>query len=109
MPNQRAAGQVLINIPMKVGDLEVLNSCVKRSRYENRSAFVRDAIREKLLRLGFVIDEEAFKGQSRVGKGGPKPRDGTVGRKSSDTPADDSKNESETKLARRRFKGRRGL
>ena len=69
MPNQRSPGQVLINVPVKESFRRELNDCVRKSGYLDRSAFIRDAIREKLIRMG-IIPPEKCDPPSRIGKGG---------------------------------------
>jgi len=71
MPNQRAEGQKLINVPMKIKLIEELDAAAKDSGYEDRSKFIRDAIKEKLKRDGYHVSDDLFEPPSRFGKGGP--------------------------------------
>jgi Arc/MetJ-type ribon-helix-helix transcriptional regulator len=74
MPNQRAAGQKLINVPMSEKFIELLDGSVRRSGYSDRSKFIRDAIAEKLQRDGLDVPSvDEVLAPSRLGKGGPRP------------------------------------
>jgi len=51
MPNQRAAGQKLLNFPAKEKFITEIDRGVEKSGLGDRSKFVREAIVEKLERL----------------------------------------------------------
>ena len=69
MPNQRAAGQKLLNFPAKEKFITEIDRGVEKSGLGDRSKFVREAIVEKLERLGIVVPPEIFSAPSRAGKG----------------------------------------
>ena len=71
MPNQRAPGQKLINVPMTQNFIDALNRSVRKAGYDDRSKFIRDAITEKLKREGFEVPAaEDRMAPDRTGKGG---------------------------------------
>lgn len=70
MPNQRGPGQKLLNIAIDVGFLRDIDAVVAASGYAGRSQFIRDAIYEKMKRLGIELPASI--------KGAP-PRSGTTG------------------------------
>ena len=79
VPNQRSAGQKLINIPMDEEFIRSLDAAVIRSGLGNRSAFIRDAIVEKLADMGVDIPTEVATAPSKIGKGGrPSHRTGVI-------------------------------
>lgn len=74
MPNQRSPDQKLLPFTAKNKFVEKLDSSLRELNISNRSQFIRDAIREKLARLGIAIPEELTAAEDRFGKGGPKPK-----------------------------------
>ncbi|MEI8288793.1 MAG: ribbon-helix-helix domain-containing protein [Verrucomicrobiota bacterium] len=70
MANERGAGQKLIPIPASEDFIKELNSGFKKAGYDNRSQFIRDAILEKLARLGIDVPEKLALAPDRLGKGG---------------------------------------
>lgn len=70
MANERAAGQKLIPVPASEDFIKELNSGFKRAGYDNRSQFIRDAILEKLERMGINIPKSLALAPDRLGKGG---------------------------------------
>lgn len=70
MPNQRADGQILINVPMKESFVVKIKEGVVKSALGDRSKFIRRAIVEKLERLGIAVPPEIWSAPSREGKGG---------------------------------------
>jgi hypothetical protein len=73
MPNRRGPGQKLIPVPASEKFIRELNHGFRRAGYTNRSQFIRDAIVEKLERLGLKIPRELAVAPQRLGKGGGKP------------------------------------
>jgi Arc/MetJ-type ribon-helix-helix transcriptional regulator len=73
MPNQRAAGQKLINIPVDETFLAEIDSAIRQAGYDNRAEFVRDAVVEKLTRAGYKVTLRLSKAPPRFGKGGRYP------------------------------------
>jgi hypothetical protein len=73
MPNQRAAGQKQIITLMDRNFLLEIEAGMTRAGYSDRSKFIRDAVFEKLQRLGIRCNYILAMAPSRVGKGGVKP------------------------------------
>ncbi|GEM_PF-2093535 len=71
VPNKRAPGQKLMPVPVDDQFLEELHAGMKRTGYQNRSQFVRDAIVEKLKRAGVIIPPELAVPPQRFYKGAP--------------------------------------
>lgn len=67
MPGRRADGQTLVSFPLKEDFLQKLEDA---RGHTNRSEFVRQAIREKLLRMGVAVPEGDVASPDRAGKGG---------------------------------------
>ncbi|MEI8342271.1 MAG: ribbon-helix-helix domain-containing protein [Verrucomicrobiota bacterium] len=72
MPNQRAAGQKQVITLMDESFVRRIESGMKMAGYSDRSKFIRDAVFEKLQRLGIPCDYTLAMAPSRTGKGGPK-------------------------------------
>jgi hypothetical protein len=70
MSDARAIGQKLLPVPVSEKFLQEINAGVKRMGYTSRSQFVRDAIIEKLHRMGVVVAPELAFPPGRIGKGG---------------------------------------
>lgn len=68
VPNQRAAGSKLINVPMKQDFIELINESLPALGYSDRSSFIRDAIIEKLDKLGVKVPAQISTPRPRVGK-----------------------------------------
>lgn len=68
MPNKRAAGQKLINVPVDENFLTQMDSAIEKTDYSNRSEFIRAAIVEKLKSEGFEIPASLAKPPARAGK-----------------------------------------
>jgi Ribbon-helix-helix protein, copG family len=74
MLNQRAPGQKLLPIAVDEKFLRELDAGLTQAGYRNRSQFIRDAIIEKLIRLGVSLPKELALPPHRIGKGGGGPR-----------------------------------
>lgn len=74
MPNQRSAGQKLINVPMDEEFIRRMDQAVALSGLANRSAFIREAIQNKLAEMGVELPVHAASAPLRLGKGGRKPK-----------------------------------
>jgi len=72
MPNQRAAGQKQIITLMDEHFVREIESGMAAAGYSDRSKFIRDAVFEKLQRLGIKCDYTIAMAPSRTGKGGPR-------------------------------------
>jgi hypothetical protein len=85
MRNERGTGQKLIPIPANEKFIKELNDGFRKAGYSNRSQFIRDAIVEKLSRMGIEIPREFAVAPDRIGKGGrqSKPAGRPVGRPAS--------------------------
>jgi hypothetical protein len=70
MPGQRAPGQKLVPVPMSSAFIEFIDAALPRLRYSDRAKFIRDAVYEKLQRMGLKIPAEVSVAPSRAGKGG---------------------------------------
>jgi hypothetical protein len=73
MSNQRAPGQKLLPIAVDENFLRELDAGLVRAGYRNRSQFIRDAIIEKLMRVGISLPKELALPPHRIGKGGGSP------------------------------------
>ncbi len=67
---RRAPGQTLVNLPMKVVFRDFLDGELEGLGYADRSKFIRDAIREKLVAMGKDVPVEFTLPPGRAGKGG---------------------------------------
>jgi len=74
MRNERGTGQKLIPIPANEKFIKELNDGFRKAGYSNRSQFIRDAIVEKLSRMGIEIPREFAVAPDRIGKGGRQSR-----------------------------------
>ena len=70
MANRRAPGQTLVNLPIKEDFLKFVDSHLESMGYSDRSKFIREAMREKLLAMGKVVPVELVMPPGRAGKGG---------------------------------------
>ena len=70
MLNQRAPGQKLLPIAVDEKFLRELDAGLTQAGYRNRSQFIRDAIIEKLIRVGVPLPKELALPPHRIGKGG---------------------------------------
>ena len=89
MANKRRPGQKLIPFPASEKFIHELNQGFRRTGYSNRSQFIRDAIIEKLNRMGIETAPQLAAAPDRIGKGGrlstPAPR--PAGKKPAGRPA----------------------
>ena len=70
MPGQRAEGQKLIPVPMTEKFISAIDRAFRKEGYSDRSKFIRAAVREKLVGLGYPIEVEETLPPDRLGKGG---------------------------------------
>ena len=73
MANERGSGQKLIPVPANEKFIRELNDGFRQAGYSNRSQFIRDAIVEKLGRMGIEVTPEFAVAPDRIGKGGRRP------------------------------------
>lgn len=66
MPNQRAAGQRLVNVPMDEEFIDQLHAAMLAAGYTNRSDFIRSAIVEKASAIGIKIPRSLALAPPRV-------------------------------------------
>jgi Arc/MetJ-type ribon-helix-helix transcriptional regulator len=66
MPNKRAPGQKLLTLPAGEDFIRTIDKNLKSSGYSNRSQFIRDAIIEKLQRIGVPVDPSLAYSPDRV-------------------------------------------
>jgi len=71
MSNQRAPGQKLIAVPMKDEFIDVIDEYVLNEG-TSKSAFIREAVYEKLTRMGKPVPKNITYPPGRTGKGGKK-------------------------------------
>ena len=69
MPNQRAPGQKLLPFAVDETFLRELDIGMAQAGYRNRSQFIRDAIVEKLVRVGVPLPKELALPPHRIRKG----------------------------------------
>jgi len=58
MPNQRGKGQKLVPVPMSERFLAEIDRAFRLLGYDDRSKFIRAAVREKLQRMGYPVEKE---------------------------------------------------
>ena len=78
MTNQRAAGQKQIITLMDESFVHKIESGMAMAGYSDRSKFIRDAVFEKLKRLGIGCDYTLAMAPPRAGKGGATPGAGSA-------------------------------
>jgi hypothetical protein len=66
----RSPGQKLVNIPMNEDFIALINDAVERFNYGDRAKLIREAVTEKLERLGLKVPKELVATPPRIGKGG---------------------------------------
>lgn len=95
MPNQRSKDQKLVNFPARESFIALIEDGVKLAASGDRSKFIRDAIVDKLRRLGIPVPPEVFSPPSRTGKSSRLPdrqmRDMVLSQESSSKPPSVSK------------------
>ena len=69
MANQRAPGQKLLTIPASEDFIAVIDENLFKAGYSNRSQFIRDAILEKLGRVGIPLPAGLHLPVQRAGVG----------------------------------------
>jgi hypothetical protein len=67
---RRSPGQKLINIPMGEDFIRLINEAVVRFNYGDRAKLIREAIAEKLQRLGVNVPPRSLAIPTRIGKAG---------------------------------------
>lgn len=72
MPGQRAPGQKLVPVPMTQEFIDTIDAALPRLGYSDRAKFIRDAVYEKLNRMGQRVPVELSIAPGRTAKG-PKP------------------------------------
>ncbi len=70
MPGQRAPGQKSVLIMMRDEFLAQIDGQLTKAGYPDRSSFIRDAVYEKLRKLGYSLPPSMKTPPSRAGKGG---------------------------------------
>jgi hypothetical protein len=71
MPNQRAPGQKLVTVPMKEEFIAAIDSYVL-DQGTTKAALIRDAVYEKITRMGLPVPKNVSYAPGRTGKGGKK-------------------------------------
>lgn len=71
MPGVRTRGQTLIGCWCDENFVAIIDEA---RGHTSRSQFARDALREKLAKMGITVVLDATIAPDRTGKGGPKPR-----------------------------------
>lgn len=72
MPNQRAASQTMLTFAVSRTLLDRVEAARADRPGQSRSQFVREALRDKLVALGYAVPAEAVVAPDRAGKGGRK-------------------------------------
>jgi hypothetical protein len=72
MPNQRAPGQKLLAVPMHHEFIAAIEAAVLRKAYSGKSELIREAVYEKLTKIGLSLPKSITYPPSRRGKGGRK-------------------------------------
>lgn len=70
----RSVGQKLVAVPMNEDFITLINDAVVRFNYSDRAKLIREAITEKLERLGLKVPKELIVTPSRIGKAGRPPK-----------------------------------
>jgi Arc/MetJ-type ribon-helix-helix transcriptional regulator len=74
MPNQRAPGQKQVITLMDEEFVREIGDAMVKAGYSDRSAFIRDAVFEKLKAMNIHCDYTLAMAPPRAGKGGPKSK-----------------------------------
>lgn len=77
MPGQRAPDQKAVLIMMRDAFIHEIDRLVPLCGYSDRSAFIRDAVYEKLESMGYKLPREISTAPARTGKGG-RPKNVTL-------------------------------
>jgi len=72
MPGQRAEGQKQIITMMKEEFVSEIEASLSKMGYADRSAFIREAVYEKMDRMGIKVPKEYHVAPVRTGAGGAK-------------------------------------
>ena len=70
MPAQRAPGQKPIIVMMKEEFVAEIDGNLGKLGYGDRASLIRDAVIEKMIKLGIEVPKEFSAAPSRAGKGG---------------------------------------
>jgi hypothetical protein len=70
MPAQRAPGQKPIIVMMKEEFVAEIDGNLGKLGYGDRASLIRDAVIEKMIKLGIEVPKELSAAPSRAGKGG---------------------------------------
>lgn len=81
MPNQRASGQKQVIVIMKEDFLHKVDANLEAMGFGDRAQFIRQAVREKLMRYGVAVSLEEIAAPSRAGKGGRPSADKSASKK----------------------------
>ena len=79
---RRSPGQKLINIPMGEEFIRVINEAVVKFNYADRAKLIREAIAEKLKRLGMDVPSHSLAIPTRIGKAGRPAKKSSSARRS---------------------------
>jgi hypothetical protein len=70
MPNQRAPGQKPVIVMMKEEFIAEIDGNLGKLGYGDRASLIREAVIEKMLRVGINVPKELSLAPYRTGKGG---------------------------------------
>lgn len=70
----RSKGQKLLTVPANEDFITLINEAVVRFNYDDRAKFIREAVTEKLERLGLKVPKELVVTPPRIGKAGRPPK-----------------------------------
>jgi hypothetical protein len=67
---RRSPGQKLINFPIGEDFLRLINEAVVKFNYGDRAKLIREAVAEKLQKLGISVPQRSLAIPTRIGKAG---------------------------------------
>lgn len=73
MANQRASGQKAVIVMLQDDFLDIIDESLPQMGFSDRSSFIREAVRQRLIRDGVPVPSSLVAAPSRAGKGG-RPR-----------------------------------
>lgn len=78
MANQRAAGQKAVIVMIQDDFLDIIDDSLNQLGFTDRSSFIREAVRQRLIRDGVPVPASMTAAPSRAGKGGRPRKDSGV-------------------------------
>lgn len=78
MANQRAEGQKAVIVMIQDDFLDIIDQNLAQMGYPDRSSFIREAVRQRLVKDGVPVPPSMTVAPSRAGKGGRPKKDSGV-------------------------------